>query len=171
MIALADVAVVVSDAKASAEWWQTNLGFASYTVGGSGHALLVAPPGDRFVLHLCEGFAPLEPGDTGIAFVTDEMDPLLARMRKGAVRFPTPPTKQEWGTMAKFADPDGNIFWLLEAPSAMVRSTAESRAPSSLPVRSGAGPAARRRSRRTRAPRAALPRKLRRPKRAKRASG
>lgn len=59
MLALADVAVVVSDAKASAKWWVKNLGFATFTVGGEGgHAILVAPPGERFVLHLCEGFAP-----------------------------------------------------------------------------------------------------------------
>jgi catechol 2,3-dioxygenase-like lactoylglutathione lyase family enzyme len=129
LIAIADVAVVVSNAKASAQWWRKNLGFASYTVGGSGHAILVAPPGDRFVLHLCEGFAPLEPGDTGIAFLTDEMDATVARMVKGAVNFSEPPKKQAWGTMAKFADPDGNIFWLLEAPTPMVRATMNSRAP------------------------------------------
>ena len=130
MIALADVAVVVSNAKASAKWWVKNLGFATYTIPGAGHAVLVAPPRDRFVLHLCEGFAPLEPGDTGIAFVTDEMDALLARMAQGAVRFPEPPKKEAWGTTAKFADPDGNIFWLLEVPTPLVRATLNSRAPS-----------------------------------------
>lgn len=129
MIAIADVAVVVSNAKASAKWWKQNLGFPSYTIRGSGHAVLVAPPGDRFLLHLCEGFAPLEPGDTGIAFVTDEMDSLVNRMTKGSVDFPVPPTKEKWGSRAKFADPDGNIFWLLEAPTPMVRDTLNSRAP------------------------------------------
>lgn len=129
MIALADVAVVVSSAKRAARWWAKNLEFATYTIGGTGHAILVAPPGDKFVLHLCEGFAPLEPADTGIAFVTDSMDALVARMQKGGVEFPVPPTKQEWGSMAKFADPDGNIFWLLGAPTSMVRATLRSRAP------------------------------------------
>ncbi|MHB1434668.1 MAG: VOC family protein [Thermoplasmata archaeon] len=93
----------------------------------------MAPPGDRFVLHLCEGFAPPEPGDTGIAFVTDDMASLVARMSKHGVRFPTPPKKEAWGSMAKFEDPDGNIFWLLEAPTAMVRATLKSRAPASPP--------------------------------------
>jgi len=133
MIALADVAVVVSDAKASARWWAKNLGFSTFTIGGSGHATLVAPPGERYVLHLCEGFAPLEPGDTGIAFVTDEMPALVKRMLKGSVTFPVPPTKESWGTMAKFADPDGNIFWLLEVPTSMVRATLRSRAPLTTP--------------------------------------
>jgi catechol 2,3-dioxygenase-like lactoylglutathione lyase family enzyme len=130
LIAIADVAVVVSNAKASAKWWVKNLGFSTYTVGGAGHAILVAPPGDRFVLHLCEGFAPLEPGNTGIAFVTDEMDAVVARMTEGAVKFPEPPRKEDWGRMAKFADPDGNTFWLLEVPTSMVRATLNSKAPS-----------------------------------------
>jgi catechol 2,3-dioxygenase-like lactoylglutathione lyase family enzyme len=128
MIAIADVAVVVSDAKASAKWWTENLGFATYTIGGTGHATLVAPPGERFILHLCEGFAPLEPGDSGIAFVTDEMDALMERMTRGGVQFPVPPTREAWGRMAKFADPDGNIFWLLDVPTSMVRATLNSRA-------------------------------------------
>lgn len=133
MLALADVAVVVSNAKATAGWWQKNLGFATHTIGGTGHAILVAPPGDRFVLHLCEGFAPLEPSDTGIAFVTDEMDELIARMRRGGVVFTEPPKRESWGQHAKFADPDGNIFWLLEAPTPMVKTTLSLRA--SVPQR------------------------------------
>jgi catechol 2,3-dioxygenase-like lactoylglutathione lyase family enzyme len=148
MIAIADVAVVVSNAKASAKWWTENLGFATYTIGGTGHATLVAPPGERFILHLCEGFAPLEPGDTGIAFVTDEMDELAERMAKGGVQFPVPPTKEEWGTMAKFADPDGNIFWLLDVPTSMVRATLNSRAPSPKRPKAKPRPSARKRSRR-----------------------
>jgi catechol 2,3-dioxygenase-like lactoylglutathione lyase family enzyme len=129
VIALADVAIVVSNARTTARWWKKNLGFATYTIGGTGHAVLVAPPGERFVLHLCEGFAPLEPGDTGIAFVTDEMDRLTARMARARVKFPVPPHAEKWGQMAKFADPDGNVFWLLEVPTAMVRATLGSRAP------------------------------------------
>ncbi|MGP8071679.1 MAG: VOC family protein [Thermoplasmata archaeon] len=135
MIAIADVAVVVSSAAKSAKWWTKNLGFATYTVGKGGHALLVAPPGDRFVLHLCEGFAPLEPGDTGIAFVTDGMDRLVARMLRGGVEFAVPVKKETWGKMAKFADPDGNVFWLLEVPTSMVKATLNSRAPASKRAR------------------------------------
>jgi len=142
VIAIADVAVVVSDAKKSARWWEKNLGFHSYTLGGKGHATLVAPPGDRYVLHLCEGFAPLEPGDTGIAFVTDELAELAARMVKAGVAFPEPPHPERWGSSAKFADPDGNIFWLLGVPTALVQATLESRAP-----RSQKRPPAQRRAR------------------------
>lgn len=132
MIALADVAVTVTDAKASAEWWQQNLGFAVHTVGNpGGHAIMVAPPGDRFVLHLCQGFAPTETGNTGVAFVTDEIDGLVERMLAGGVKFPEPLTKQSWGAMAKFEDPDGNVFWLLGAPTSFIRTEAARRAPAS----------------------------------------
>jgi predicted enzyme related to lactoylglutathione lyase len=152
MLVLADVAVVVSDAKASARWWEEKVGFVSDRVHGSDHAIVIAPPGDRFVLHLCEGFAPLEPGDSGIAFVTDAIEPLVARMLEGGVSFPEPLKKEPWGSMAKFADPDGNIFWLLEVTTKMVRETLRSRA--HRPVSAGRTPArkvrAARRSRATR---------------------
>ena len=142
MIALADMAVVVSDARKSADWWKENLGFAEHTVGGGGHALLVAPPGERFVLHLCQGFAPLEPGDTGIAFVTDDIEGLVARMERGGVRFPEPLHEESWGQSAKFADRDGNVFWLLAVPTAFVRATQQLRAPlpKSRPQKKGTRP-------------------------------
>lgn len=128
MLALADFAVVVKDAQASADWWKEKLGFRSFTIGGSGHAILVAPPGERFLLHLCEEFAPLEPGNTGIAFMTDEIEPLVERMTAGGVEFPDPLAREKWGSSAKFADPDGNIFWLLEAPTKMIRDSVRARA-------------------------------------------
>ena len=129
MISLADVAVPVTNAKTSAEWWQQKLGFEVHTVGKpGGHAIMVAPPGDRFILHLCEGFAPAEPGNSGIAFVTNEIDRLVQRMQAGGVKFTEPLSKESWGSMAKFEDPDGNVFWLLEAPAAFIRTEAARRA-------------------------------------------
>ncbi len=133
--ALAAVAVVVSNAKATSEWWEKNLGFGPHTVGGTGHATLAASPEDRFVLHLCERFAPLEPGDNGLASVTDEIESLAARMTASSVRFPEPLRKEEWGKTAKFSDPDGDVFWLRQAPTAKVRRTLRSRAPGGGPRR------------------------------------
>jgi catechol 2,3-dioxygenase-like lactoylglutathione lyase family enzyme len=130
MIVLADVAVTVRDARARARWWNETMGFAVHTIGPpDGHAVVVAPPWERFVLHLCEGFAPLEPGNTGIAFVTDELEALAGRMRAHGVRFPEPVARTEFGGSAKFEDPDGNVFWLLGAPSEFVRAEAARRAP------------------------------------------
>lgn len=130
MIALADVAVPVSSAAASAAWWKEKFGFAVHTIdGGSGHAVMVAPPGDRFVLHLCEGIEPVDPGNTGIAFVTDDLEARARGLERAGVHFPQPFRKEPWGGMAKFADPDGNVFWLLGAPTTFIRRETRRRAP------------------------------------------
>ena len=106
MIALANVAVMVSNAKVTARWWTKNLGFATYTIGGSGHATLVAPPGDRCSASV-RRVRPARAGGHRDRLHHRQMDALVARMSKGKVQFPVPPKKQSWGSMAKFADPDG----------------------------------------------------------------
>lgn len=133
MLALADVAVNVSNAQRSAKWWEEKLGFSVHHVGGNEHALMVAPKGDRFVLHLCEGYGPLEPGNSGIAFMSDEIEELASRMEKAGVHFSEPLKKNPWGASAKFEDPDGNVFWLLGAPPAFVKAEAERTAPHGTP--------------------------------------
>ncbi len=50
-------------------------------------------------------------------------------MIRNGVNFPEPLKKEEWGRMAKIADPGGNILWLPEASTVMVRATLNSRAP------------------------------------------
>lgn len=120
MLKLADVAVAVSDAKASAAWWQEKVGFSSITLGQEEHPVMIAPPGDRFILHLCEGFEPVDPGNTGIGFVTDTFDETIERMQAAGVDFPEPPEQGEGGSSAKFADPDGNIFWLIGMPGEVI---------------------------------------------------
>ena len=123
MIAVSDVAVTVRDANASAAWWHEKVGFEVHTIGApGGHAVMVAPPGDRFVLHLCQGIEPVEPGNTGIGFVTDDLEDLVRRMEASGVRFTEPLRKESWGGMAKFCDPDGNVFWLLGAPAQFIRT-------------------------------------------------
>jgi predicted enzyme related to lactoylglutathione lyase len=142
MIALADCAVAVTDAKAAARWWNEKVGFAVHTVGNGSHAVVVAPPGDRFVIHLCEGFEKVDPGNTGIAFVSDDLEERVRRMEAAGVAFPEPLHSGDWGARAKFADPDGNIFWLIRAPTAFIQSEIERRAPdpSSPQDRRPAGP-------------------------------
>jgi len=124
---------VVSDAQASARWWKEKLGFVVHTIGSGDHAILVAPPGDRFVLHLCQGFGVVEPGNSGIAFVTDDVEAMVRRMEAAGVSFPEPLKQESWGGLAKFADPDGNVFWLMGAPAAFIRRETYARA--SLPGR------------------------------------
>lgn len=100
------VAVVVSDAKKSAKWYRDKLGFQTST---EGHWVTVWPKGATWKLHLCEG--ELEPGNTGIGFYTDDLENAVAGLKKKGVKFSKDYTKTEWGEMAMFDDPDGNVFW------------------------------------------------------------
>lgn len=104
-----DAAVVVSDAKKSAEWYKQKLGLE--VRDNEGHWITVAPKGSSVVLHLCET-TPLEQGNTGIAFFVDDLDETYREMSGKGVEFTTKPKKTEWGTYAMFKDPDGNEFWL-----------------------------------------------------------
>jgi catechol 2,3-dioxygenase-like lactoylglutathione lyase family enzyme len=136
MIALADFAVTVTNARTSADWWTRSLGFDVHTVDGpKGHAVMVAPPGDRFVLHLCEGIEPVEAGNTGVAFVTDDLEGLVRRMEDEGVVFTEPLRVRSWGGSAKFADPDGNVFWLLGAPAKFIATEVARRAKGRSPKR------------------------------------
>jgi catechol 2,3-dioxygenase-like lactoylglutathione lyase family enzyme len=128
MLAFADVAVTVTDAQASAEWWNEKLGFAIHTIGPPGsHAVVVAPPGDRFLLHLCEKFEAVEPGNTGIAFVTDDLIADVKTLEAAGVEIVE--RSDDGGSTVKFADPDGNVFWLIGVPTEFIRSQTELRAP------------------------------------------
>ena len=104
-----DIAVVVSNANKSAEWYKEKLGMEIRDK--EGHWVTVAPKGSTVVLHLCET-APLEQGNTGIALSVDDLDKAYEEMSGKGVDFTKKPAKTEWGTFAMFKDPDGNEFWL-----------------------------------------------------------
>src|SRR5881398_3220566 len=70
MMRLTTIALVVSDAKKSAKWYQEKLGFEIRD--HQGHWITVAPKRENMAFHLCEGFYPLEPGNTGISFTTTD---------------------------------------------------------------------------------------------------
>ncbi|HET6404535.1 MAG TPA: VOC family protein [Candidatus Thermoplasmatota archaeon] len=129
MMRFADVAVSVSDAKAAVAFWTEKVGFRTANVPGNEHAVLVAPPGDRFVLHLCEGYERVEPGNTGVAFLTDDLEADVARLRARGVEFEPRAKEGHEAGMAKFRDPDGNVFWLIGAPAPAVEALTSMRAP------------------------------------------
>jgi catechol 2,3-dioxygenase-like lactoylglutathione lyase family enzyme len=108
-MSILDVAVVVSNATKSAEWYREKLGLEVRE--NEGHWITVAPKGSDVVLHLCET-KPLEQGNTGISFRVDDLDKTYKELSAKGVEFTVKPTKEEWGTYAMFKDPDGNVFWL-----------------------------------------------------------
>lgn len=109
---LATIALVVSDAKQSAKWYQEKLGFEIRD--HQGHWITVAPKNENLAFHLCEGFFDLEPGNSGIAVTSKDVKKEEAALRKLGVEFTIPTKKEDWGTNAAFKDPDGNEFWIVE---------------------------------------------------------
>jgi predicted enzyme related to lactoylglutathione lyase len=104
------VAVMVSDGKKSAAWFKQKLGFEASTE--IEHWVTVWQKGAQWKLHLCEG--ELEPGNTGIAFYTDDVKKTVAELKKKGATFSMDYTKTEWGENAQVKDPDGNLFWILK---------------------------------------------------------
>ena len=116
---LATVAVVVSrPAMKAAEWYRDKLGLE---IGGDvdSHYVVVAPKGKTGSIkgpwtgiHLCEA-DKLEPGNTGILFLTSDIEGTYKKLKAKGVKFTRKLTKESWGTYAMFADPDGNEYWLM----------------------------------------------------------
>ncbi len=109
---LTTVAVVVSNAKKAAAWYQQTLGFEIRD--DEGHWVTVAPPRSGVLLHLCKQ-AKLEPGNTGIAFAAEDLKGTCQELEKKGVKFHRRYTEADWGSFAMFKDPDGNVFWLVPA--------------------------------------------------------
>jgi len=103
------VAVMVSNGKKSAKWFEDNLGFKSVA---DGHWVLVWPEGSSTKIHLCEGKP--DPGNTGIAFYDKTAATIAKNLKANGVKFSREFKKTQWGTNGMFADPDGNEYWLME---------------------------------------------------------
>jgi catechol 2,3-dioxygenase-like lactoylglutathione lyase family enzyme len=104
------VAVVVSDPKKSAKWYKDKLGFDISTEDD--HWVTAWEKGAPWKLHLCQQ-KNLEPGNTGICLYTDDVRGKVEELKKRGVKFSQDYTKTDWGgEIAKFDDPDGNIFWI-----------------------------------------------------------
>jgi lactoylglutathione lyase len=104
------VAVVVSNRSKAAEWYKEKLGFAVREEDY--HWTAVWPLGQCTGLHLCE-MTPLEPGNTGIIFLSDDLQKSVDQLKSKGVEFTQELKKESWGTYAMFKDPDGNEFWLM----------------------------------------------------------
>ncbi|HYC26989.1 MAG TPA: VOC family protein [Nitrososphaerales archaeon] len=103
------IAVMVSDSKKSAKWFEDSVGFRSSV---EGHWVLVWPRGSSAKIHLCEGKP--DPGNTGIAFYVKDAPAKAQKMKAKGVKFSREVKKTQWGTNGMFADADGNEYYLME---------------------------------------------------------
>jgi catechol 2,3-dioxygenase-like lactoylglutathione lyase family enzyme len=131
--AVGSVAVLVHDAKKSAQWYHDKLGFD--IVGIEGHTVFVAPKGgESTLLHLCgrcDDWGDDRPGGkTGIWFRCgeivmgrggregqvipasrpEEVERTYLELKKKGVEFSEELATTSWGKYAVLKDPDGNEF-------------------------------------------------------------
>jgi len=121
------VAVVVSDRRKALQWFRDVLGLPVAYVGpaepntnpavqGSpdnpGHWIELGSGRPMTRIHLCElEDHRVEPGPTGITFLTDNILAEYQRLKLKGVRFMNSPREMEWGEwLCEFLDPDGNEF-------------------------------------------------------------
>jgi predicted enzyme related to lactoylglutathione lyase len=113
------IAVVVSDRHRSVQWYTETFGLDH--LKNMDHWQTVGEKGTPGELHICQvseydDKAPLEPGNTGIAFrMKGDFVASCAALAARGVEFTVPATKEEWGWWAMVKDPDGNEICLVPA--------------------------------------------------------
>ena len=127
IVSIDTVAVVVSNRREALQWFGDVLGLPVAYVGpaepsskpsvqGSpenpGHWIELGPGRPMTRIHLCElEDHRVEPGPTGVTFLTDNILGEYERLKANGVRFKNSPKKMEWGEwLCEFLDPDGNEF-------------------------------------------------------------
>jgi predicted enzyme related to lactoylglutathione lyase len=115
----ASVAVVVADRRRSVKWYTERFGLDH--LADMDHWQTVGEKGRPGELHICQvseydDKAPLEPGNSGIAFrLSGDFVAACAGLKAHGVDFAVPPTKSDWGWWAMAKDPDGNEICLVPA--------------------------------------------------------
>jgi catechol 2,3-dioxygenase-like lactoylglutathione lyase family enzyme len=129
---LGSAAVLVKNARESAEWYKDKLEFD--IVEDRGHIVFVKPKGSEAMIHLCEkcdDWGDDSPGGkTGIWFRSgslllgrdpkenllipssspDLVETTYVELKSRGVEFTQDLMSTSWGKMAIFKDPDGNEF-------------------------------------------------------------
>jgi predicted enzyme related to lactoylglutathione lyase len=104
------IPVIVSDLDEAISWYQKKLGFEVRE--RDGHWVTVAPEGWASEIHLCK-MDELEPGNTGILLLADNLEDTCKELKEKGVEFTQEPSKKAGGTIAKFKDLSGNVLWLM----------------------------------------------------------
>lgn len=104
------IPIIVSDLDEAISWYQEKLGFEVRE--RDGHWVTVAPEGWASEIHLCK-MDELEPGNTGILLLADNLEDTCKELKENGVEFTQEPSKKAGGTIAKFKDLSGNVLWLM----------------------------------------------------------
>ncbi len=106
------VALVVANAKRSAEWYRDKLGLEASLEDE--HWITVGPQGAQWKIHLCESDRyKVDPGNSGLAFYCDDLEAEYKRLKANGVKFSTELTTAPWGSFAMLEDLDGNQVWMM----------------------------------------------------------
>jgi lactoylglutathione lyase len=124
------VAVVVSDRQQALRWYRDLLGLNVALMGPEdptrpgdatnlGHWIELGELRPMTRIHLCElPDQHVEPGPTGVTFLSDSIEEDYERLRARGVEFLAPPRLMDWGEwLCAFRDPDGNEFDLKQPAS------------------------------------------------------
>ena len=110
--------IIVSDQEKALDFYTNTLGFEKgmdAQMGPNMRYLTVVPPGatTMLVLGLESWGAACAGQETGISFVTPDIDATYETLSARGVSFNNPPEMMPWGQKATwFSDPDGNEFFL-----------------------------------------------------------
>lgn len=126
IVGIDTVAIVVRDRHRAIAWYRDVLGLDIAYIGpnapdadpsavgtpdNAGHWIELGPARPLTRVHICEMRDEVEPGPTGITFLTSDIRADHERMRAKGAKFLDPPKHMDWGEwLCEFEDPDGNQF-------------------------------------------------------------
>jgi predicted enzyme related to lactoylglutathione lyase len=111
------IGIPVRDQQAALAFYTDKLGFEVSTDQPMGPGqrwieLRIAQSATRVVLFTPPGHEDRVGTFFNGAFACDNVEATCRQLTQRGVEFVEPPTRQPWGTFAKFKDPDGNVFVL-----------------------------------------------------------
>lgn len=123
---ISGITITVTDQERSLRFYRDILGFIVVNdrkINDRRRWISVAPPNDStaLILHLAgtdgHDFGERVGKHTGVLFITDDIQILYPQLIERGVQFVIVPTVKEWGGIeSTFADPDNNLFELVQFP-------------------------------------------------------
>jgi catechol 2,3-dioxygenase-like lactoylglutathione lyase family enzyme len=128
---VSQVTVLVRDQAASLDFFTTKVGFekkTDFSLPAGGRWVTVGPAGHDLELALYPLGSNADPQQRAreqewrpgtappIVIRVGDCRKVHAELSARGVSFPQPPQQYPWGTVATFADPDGNLFSIAQLP-------------------------------------------------------